>query len=62
MIPDAAEAAMQAFVDANPDVDRAALGRLIARELRRDGWQVVAPVVGRSRNTPINRPSNSAAR
>lgn len=60
MIPDAAEAAMQAYVDANPDVDRSMLGRLMARDLREQGWQVVAPVVvGRSRNGPIDRPSNN---
>ncbi|WP_035796367.1 hypothetical protein [Kitasatospora mediocidica] len=60
MIPDAVVAAVQATVDANPDTDRAALGRLIVAELRRDGWQVVAPGVGRSSKTAVDGPSNSA--
>ena len=44
MIPDAVAAAIQGVLDSNPAADRTSLGRLIVRELRRDGWQIAAPI------------------
>lgn len=58
-VPDAVAALIQGVLDDNPAAERAAYGRLIVAELRRDGWQVVAPIVGRSRNSPIDGPSNN---
>jgi hypothetical protein len=43
-VPDAVVAAIQGYIDAKPKFGRGALGWLIVQELRRDGWQVVAPV------------------
>lgn len=41
-IPDAVAAAIQGVLDDHPAVERSALGRLIVRELSRDGWVVSA--------------------
>jgi hypothetical protein len=57
VIPDAVAAAIQGALDANPTAERSSLGRLIARELRREGWSVVAPVTGRPTTTAVDGPS-----
>jgi hypothetical protein len=40
-VPDAVAALVQGVLDDHPAADRAALGRLIVRALRRDGWDIL---------------------
>jgi len=56
-VPDAIGALIQGVLDANPTADRSALGRLVVRELRRDGWLVVAPT-GRPSSPAVDGSSN----